>query len=138
MERAMERERAREKDGGEGGAESPCLDRFRNSYVYVSSFTVSQKDMLASVMRVTKTAINDWTVTKEPVKARYAAGMEQMKKGDRMGFGKLLYARIFYPDDGGNAEKTKGLHNDLLGLPKEDIDEYTKLAIQRSKENMRG
>ena len=72
-------------------------------------------------------------MTKEPVQERYAAGMEEMKAGDKMGFGKLLYARVFYPDDSGNVEKTKGLSNDVLGLPSEDLDEHTKIAIQRSK-----
>jgi len=113
---------------------SPCLDRFRNGYVYVASFTVNQKEMLESVLRVTQTTLDDWKVTKEPVRERYTAGMEQMKKGDRMGFVKVLYARVFYPDDSGNVEKTRGLSNDLLGLPKEDIDEYTKIAIQRVEE----
>ena len=113
---------------------SVCLDRFKNGYVYVSSFTISQEDMLESVLRVTHTSLEDWTVTKESVHARYNAGIEQMKKGDRMGFAKALYARGFYPDDSGNVEKTRGLQNELLGLPKEDLDEYTKIAIQRAKE----
>lgn len=112
---------------------SPCLDHFKNGPLYISSFTVSQKDMLESALRVTKTSLEDWRVTKEPSKDRYAAGMEEMKKGDRRGFGKLLYARVFYPNGGGNLE-ARGLQNDVLGLPKEDLDEYTKLAIKRSEE----
>jgi hypothetical protein len=110
---------------------SPCLDDFKNGHIYFNSFTVGQKDMLESVLRVTKTSIDDWKVTKEPVKSRYAAGVAEMQKGDRLGFAKLLYARAFYPNGGGNFEKTRGLQNDILGLPKEDIDEYTKLGIKR-------
>ena len=113
---------------------SPRLENYKNVYVYVSSFTVSQKDMLESVLRVTQTNMKDWDVRKEPVHARYAAGMKQMKEGDRSGFAKLLYARVFYPDDSGNAEKTRGLQNNALGLPKEDLDECTKAAVQRAKE----
>jgi hypothetical protein len=113
---------------------SPSLEMFKNKYVYTGSFTVSQKDMLDSLVRVTKTSIEDWTVTKEPHKERYAAGIEAMKGGDRMGFAKAMYTRVFYPDDSGNTEKTKGLANDVLGLPKEDIDEATKAAIKRSEE----
>lgn len=119
-------------DGEDDG--SPCLETFANNYLYVSSFTISQKDMLESVLRVTQTKLDDWTVTKESAQSRYAAGMEQLMKGDRIGFVKALYTRVFYPDDSGNVEKTRGLHNDLLGLPKENLDEYTKIAIQRAKE----
>jgi hypothetical protein len=119
------------KDGEED--HKPCLDQFKNGCVYISSFTVSQKDMLESVLRVTHTSLDDWTVTKEPSHARYAAGLEQLKKGDRMGFTRALYTRVFYPDDSGNVEKTRGLQNEVLGLPKEDIDEFTKIAIERSK-----
>ncbi|MCJ1248097.1 hypothetical protein MMC30_005312 [Trapelia coarctata] len=113
--------------------DSPCIDRFKNGYVYVASFTVSQKDMLESVLRVTQTSLDDWKVTKESVQGRYAAGMEQMKRGDRMGFVKVMYSRVFYPDDSGNVEKTRGLQNDALGLSKEDLDECTKIAIRRAE-----
>ncbi|KAK5019953.1 hypothetical protein BJ546DRAFT_907814 [Cryomyces antarcticus] len=118
----------------EGESRDRCLDRFKNSLVYVSSFTVSQKDMLDSVLRVTHTGLDDWTVTKEPSKERYTKGIEAMQKGDRMGFARMMYSRVFYPDDCGNYEKTRGTINKLLGLPKEDLDEATKAAIQRSME----
>ena len=100
----------------------------------MSSFTVSQKDILHSVLRVTQTGLDDWKVTKEPAKERYTGGIEAIQKGDRMGFARMMYTRVFFPDDSGNFEKTKGTINDLLGLPKENIDEATKAAIQRSKE----
>ncbi|KAK4999461.1 hypothetical protein LTR66_001518 [Elasticomyces elasticus] len=111
-----------------------CLDRFRDGLVYVSRFTVSQKDMLDSVLRVTQTSLNDWRVTHEPVQERFHKGIEALQKGDRMGFARMMYSRVFYPDGNGNFEKTRGTINELLGLPQEDIDEATKAAIQRSKE----
>jgi hypothetical protein len=113
---------------------SVTLEKFKNNYVYTGSFTISQKDMLDSLLRVTKTSMDDWTITKEPHKERYNAGIAAMKGGDRMGFAKAMYTRVFYPDDGGNTEKTKGLANDDLGLPKEDLDEATKAAVKRSEE----
>ena len=118
----------------EGNDKDRCLDRFRNSLVYVASFTVSQNDMLASVLRVTQTSLDDWKVTKESSTERYKGGIEAMQKGDRTGFAKMMYTRVFFPDDCGNHEKTRGTINNLLGLPKENIDEATKAAIQRSKE----
>lgn len=118
----------------EGQDKDRCLERFKNKQVYVSSFTISQKDMLDSVLRVTQTSLEDWKVTKEPAEKRYTEGIEAMQKGDMTGFAKMMYTRVFYPDDCGNYEKTRGLANDLLGLPKEDLDEATKAGIKRSKE----
>ena len=115
-----------------------CLEMFKDNYVYVSSFTVSQKDMLDSVLRVTKTKITDWKVEKEPSQERYKNGKEEMAKGDMRGFPKQMYARVFYPDDSGNTAKTKGLQNELLGLPKENLDEFTGKAIERAKVSQAG
>ena len=117
----------------EGGNTEHCLEHFKNKHVYIGSFTVSQKDMLDSAVRVTGTKLEDWKITKEPAKQRYYGGLEAMKTGDRSGFAKQMYTRVFYPDDSGNHEKTRGLANELLGLPKEDLDEATKAAIERQK-----
>ena len=119
-------------------AEDRCLERFKNSQVYVSSFSVSQKEMLDSVLRETQTSIGDWKVVKEPSHERYANGMKAMQGGDAMGFVRLMYARIFFPDDSDNIEETRGTINELLGLPKENFDEATKAAIERAKENATG
>jgi hypothetical protein len=107
---------------------SPTLSMFRNEHMYVSSFLVSQRDMFESVLRVTGDSEEQWTVGYEDVKERYRAGVEQMRAGDRVGFMKLLYARVFYPGDG-DYESKRGLHNEILGLPKEDLDEATKRAL---------
>lgn len=114
---------------------SPCLDMFRNKFVYISSFCLSQKQMMQSVLRVTGDNPEDWKITYENHKERYNAGMKEMQQGDMNGFAKLLYTRLFYPDGSGNYEKTKGTQNELLGLPKEDLDEYTKVAIRMAENN---
>lgn len=109
------------------------LEQFKNKQVYVNSFTLSQKDMLDSVLRVTGDKIEDWTVVKEPAKNRYTEGVEAMKKGDRGGFSRMMYTRVFYADGCGDYETGKGVSNELLGLPKENLDEATMVAIARSK-----
>jgi NAD(P)-dependent dehydrogenase (short-subunit alcohol dehydrogenase family) len=111
------------------------LEKLKNKTVFISSFTVSQKDMLDSVLRVTGDKIDDWTVTKEPATERFKAGVEAMMKGDRMGFLRMMYTRVFYPDGNGDYETGRGTSNALLGLPKEDLDEATKAAIKRAEEN---
>lgn len=112
---------------------SASLSDFKNKFVYISSFNISQRDMLDSVLRVTGTTLVDWKVSYEPVKERYQSGVEEFRNGNMLGFAKLLYARMFYPDNSGNYEITKGLHNDILGLPKENLDEYTNIAVEMAK-----
>lgn len=111
------------------------LDTLRNKTVFVKSFTISQRDILESVLRVTDTKEADWHITKEPSEERYTNGVSEMKQGDQLGFVKMLYTRIFYPDGNGDFETNKGVINELLGLPKEDIDEATKAGIKRFYDN---
>ena len=89
--------------------------------------------MLESALRVTGTKEDDWTITKEPSQERYSSGIKEMQEGKRIGFAKMMYTRVFYPDGCGDFEHNKGTLNSLLDLPKDDIDEATKAAIERSK-----
>jgi hypothetical protein len=88
--------------------------------------------MLNSALRVTGTKLEDWNITNEPAEERYAKGLKEIKEGNRIGFAKMLYTRVFYRDGSGDFEH-KGTLNGLLNLPEEDIDEATKVAIERSK-----
>jgi len=117
----------------EGPNKEAYLENFKNKIVYVNSFTVSQKEMLESALRVTGTKEADWTFTKEPSQERFLIGLKEIKEGKRIGFAKMLYTRVFYPDGCGNTEHGRGTINGLLDLPKESIDEATKVAIERSK-----
>ncbi|KAK6000685.1 hypothetical protein QM012_003410 [Aureobasidium pullulans] len=111
-----------------------CLSDLGNQQVYISSFAVSQKDILESVLRVTGTRSEGWSITYEPSKQRYADGLEEIKQGKKIGFAKMMYTRVFYQDGCGNFGKSRGTLNELLELPQEDLDEFTALAIERSKE----
>lgn len=101
--------------------------------VYINSFTVNQKDMLASALRVTHTKEKDWTITTESTQERYASGLAEIKEGKRSGFLKVMFTRVFYPDGNGDFEHGRGTLNGVLGLPKEDMDEATTVAVERSK-----
>lgn len=116
----------------EGSNQEACLDNFKNKVVYVSSFTISQKDMLKSALRVTGTTEDEWTIVKEPVHERFSSGLKEIKEGKHTGFPKMI-SRVFYPDGSGDVEHNKGTLNSLLNLPREDIDEATKAAIDRSR-----
>jgi hypothetical protein len=107
--------------------ESLTVSNFLNRAVYLNSFVVSQQDLFESVKRVTGTSDADWTVTHESSKKRYEEGIAQVKRGDMSGFSKLLYARAFFPED--PSDLSAKAQNELLGLPREDLDEATKDGI---------
>lgn len=114
---------------------SPHLAQFRNRFVYWSSFRVSQKDMLDSILRVTGDKLEDWTISHQNHKERWQSGMDELQKGNRLGFIRVLYTRVFYPNGDGDFETKRGLQNEILGLPMEDLDESTRGALKRAEEN---
>lgn len=112
---------------------SATVSMWRNKPLVISSFLVSQKDMFESWKRVSGDKDSDWTIEKEPSKERYEKGMEAMKSAQdplsaRMGAAMATFVRMFYPNGGGDYESTRGLDNEKLGLPKEDLDERTAVA----------
>lgn len=117
--------------------EGACLEDFKDKFLYFSSFCVSQREMLESVLRVTGTKAGDWKITNEGSVERYKKGIEMMQQGDMVGFAQMMYTRVFYQDGSGNFTKSRGLANDVLGLPKEDMDEYTAKAFEFSKKGLK-
>ncbi|KAL8822689.1 MAG: hypothetical protein Q9191_006576 [Dirinaria sp. TL-2023a] len=105
------------------------LSQFKNNFVYISSFALNQREMFAALQKATGTKEGDWKVTSQPSGERYKSGIEMLQGGNRLGFARLLYTRVFFPSAEGNYEVTQGLNNDLLGLPKEDLDEATTRAV---------
>lgn len=116
-----------DKEGDTG----PFLSDYADKAVYVSSFFVSQRDMLDSVLRVTGGQASEWTISHEDAKARFHRGKQLFAQGNPQGFGLLLYARVFYPE--GESDFTHKLDNAKLGLPTEDLDTYTKIAIEMAE-----
>ena len=104
--------------------------QWKNKQLHIASFTISQRDMLDSVHRVTGSTDADWTISYEPTQKRYKEGLAEMQAGDRRGFAKAMYARGFYPNGGGNHEETKGLDHEAIGLSKDSLDEATKRALE--------
>ncbi|KAF2125294.1 NAD(P)-binding protein, partial [Dothidotthia symphoricarpi CBS 119687] len=89
---------------------SLTLSAYRNHMVYISSFAISQRDMFASLKRVTGTDDVDWTISSVPAKQRFLEAREKLKEGDRSAFGIFLYTRYFFPgEDAGFFEVSRGL-----------------------------
>jgi hypothetical protein len=112
-----------EKEG-----DGPAVSDWKNKPLYISSFTITQRDMLESLNRVLGTTDKDWEIKYEPSDKRVKDGNEEFQKGDRRGFAKAMYSRMFFPNGDGNFETE--IVNDVLGLPKEDLDEATKRVIE--------
>ncbi|QKX59503.1 uncharacterized protein TRUGW13939_06637 [Talaromyces rugulosus] len=110
----------------------PYLSQYKNELVYFSSFKVNQQEMFESLLRVTGTKKDDWKISNESVKARFETGKSMLQSGDRRGFGLMLYSRFFFPDAPGINPSSS---NADLGLPEENLDEWTGVAVQMAKEN---
>jgi hypothetical protein len=108
---------------------SPTVSQWKNKPLYISSFLVSQRDMLDSLNRVQGTTDADWTIEHEDCEDRYARGKKMLAAGDISGFSIALYTRVFYPNGGGNFEEKQTLANEILQLPQEELDESTRKAI---------
>jgi len=111
---------------------APTLTELENQFIKVSSFNTSQKEILASLLRVTKTKQEDWRITSASPEEIFTKSMEAMKSGspDRTNFVKALYSRYFFKDLESSTSKANGIHNDALELPIEDFDEATKFAVR--------
>jgi hypothetical protein len=114
---------------------STTLSHLKNTFVYISSFAISQKDIFASVLRVTETTREDWKITYQDCEERYKNGLARFEKGSKDGFEEAMYARMFYPGGEGNYEKKGLLHNTVLGLPVEDLDEATNRSVVLAETN---
>lgn len=106
------------------------LEDWKDKAVYVSSFLVSQRDMLDSLHRVLGTSDADWEISYQGAKERYDEGLAEMQKGERSGFAKAMYARVFFPESNGDFETGYGTDNEKLGLKKEDLDEATRRTVK--------
>lgn len=115
--------------------QSPTLSQFRNRSVYMSSFRLTQREMFKSVKRVTKTTDADWTITQDSIAERFKEGQKGIKVHNWKVFTKMLYSRMFFANGDRDYESRRGLDNELLGLPVEDLDEATAEGIRMGENN---
>jgi hypothetical protein len=114
-----------------GNNSTTTLSEYRNRMVYLSSFTVNQKDMFESLKRVTGTSDAEWTVSRIPAKQRFEEARASIAAGNPLAFGRMLGSRFFFPGDNeGLYEISFGLDNAKLGLPEEYLDEFTRAGVE--------
>lgn len=99
----------------------------KNQYVFISSFHTSQKKIMEAVERVDSQSWITKHATSEEVDAN---GRSALANGDFTGIKDLTRAAAFGKQGLGD-ERSKGMWNDRLNLPQEDMDEVVKAVIKR-------
>ena len=94
-------------------------DKTANQYLYIDSFTVSQKQVLDSFERATR---KKWEVQQVDAEEMKKTGLEKMSKGDLSGAMSLIRYINCVHGHGGNYAEYEATANTLLSLPKESLD----------------
>ncbi|RDW75792.1 hypothetical protein BP5796_06613 [Coleophoma crateriformis] len=107
------------------------LQQFKNNFVYISSFQVSQMDMLKAVQKATGAKGEDWEITRVPVDEAIAQGTDEMAKENRRGMIDVLYGSNFKPGIGGCFREKSS--NAILGLAEENFEETVAGVVESVK-----
>ncbi|KAB8346053.1 hypothetical protein FH972_023105 [Carpinus fangiana] len=105
------------------------LEKFRNTWAYLSSFRVSQRDILESVIRATNTTEGDWAIEQVDPDQTSEDAKKRAATGDYGAIVDLVYGTTFRQGYGGDYEATKSVVNKLLGLESEDLDQTDRSNI---------
>lgn len=98
-----------------------------NKYIYTSSFEITQSEILASLEKIT--GGKAWSVTHVTSEDQIKAGREAMAVGDFVGSGKLALAASYRGIYGADFEKEGKLANAMLGVPKENLDDFLEAIM---------
>ena len=107
------------------------LSDFGNKFVYISSFLISQREILDLVQKLTQTTDADWSITHIDGQAWIDDGPAKIARGDNTGVFNIAFGNMMTEGLGGNYETTKGVSNAVLGLPKENLEETLKEVISQ-------
>lgn len=105
-------------------------NKFRNEYVYVSEFTVSQNDIFDALLKITRTKREDWTIEHRTAESLRSQGLEKLEKQDFTGAYDLIFAAVHQPGLGSDFSATRELDNDDLGVVRGDLFEATKTVVE--------
>jgi hypothetical protein len=95
-------------------------ERTSNKYLFIESFNVSQRDILASLQDVTGAK---WDVTYHDAEEEKRLALEKLAKGNYSGIPTLMRYITCVKGYGGNYMDSEESANKLLSLPAESLDE---------------
>lgn len=102
-------------------------EKTANKYMFIDSFTVSQNQVLASLEKATG---EKWEVTHVDAEEEKKAGLEKMAKGDFSGALALIRYVNCVDGHGGNYMLSEEGANELLSLPKQNLDEVVAEIVK--------
>jgi hypothetical protein len=94
-------------------------DKTANKYLYIRSFVASQNEILAALE---KSSGKKWRTTAANTEDLGKEGYERLGKGDWIGIPAFILAAIYSGDQQLDYTTLRGLQNEELGLPKENLD----------------
>lgn len=100
------------------------LSATENKYVFIASHTATQNEVLAAFEKTT----GEWSIERVHGDKAAEKAREGFANGDYSTIPNLIRSAFLTSDELGNSEK-KGLSNDVLGLPKEDLQADIKRAV---------
>ena len=105
-------------------------DETANKIIYVHSFAVSQKHIKGSLEKATGSS---WELAQVNGEEQKQLGLEKMSKGDFSGAPLLLSYINAVEGHGADYSTYKPLSNDLLDLPKENLDDVVAEIVNGSR-----
>ncbi|KAK4551752.1 hypothetical protein LTR86_010945 [Recurvomyces mirabilis] len=106
--------------------ESRYAVQTHNKDLYIRSFTVSQDEVLASIERATG---KQWTRKEFDLDSAVKKANNQMSRGDFSGITTAIVGMMLDPNTGCNFDARGEVHNDLLELPKELLDDVVQKVV---------
>ncbi|KAF3920965.1 hypothetical protein ABW20_dc0110470 [Dactylellina cionopaga] len=98
-----------------------------NKYVYVGSFTTTQKEVLALLELITG---DSWTVEKADSTEKVQIGKERvLQRRDSTAIRPLVTAAMYHERGGSDYESEVGLSNGILGLNEQDLEGVIKEVV---------
>ncbi|KAK3621250.1 hypothetical protein LTR56_022911 [Elasticomyces elasticus] len=106
--------------------ESRYATQTHNKDLYIRSFTVSQDEILASIERATG---KQWIRKELDLDSAVEKASNQMSHGDFRGITTVIVGMMLDPNTGCNFDARGEVHNELLELPKELLDDVVQRVV---------
>ena len=111
------------------------LQRFADGPVYLSSFELTQRDILDSAIRATGTKESEWNIQVVPAEKAIAESRAQVAAGNHMAFMREFYIAHMMEGRGGNFQAKAAKDASVLGLEgKEVLDDVVRAVVRELSE----
>lgn len=107
------------------------LQHYANKFVYLSSYSITQKQVFEAVQRATGTTEQDWKVEQDNNEESIAKARASVMAGEfsMASVGRMLYGYYMGEGLGGDYQHKALEDQKVLGLKDENLDEVVKGAV---------